>query len=502
MIRTVVSDLFVMSERSALRILAICAAGSVLLYGLLFVTTANLLAWYTQPLLDLLKILQEEPMAQWRLAFGFTLLSGLYLLGWQALSHIHTPEKTRIAWRIIIGASVLSGLILLYMYPFDAADIFDNILHGRIRGVYGGNPFHELIAQYARDPFYAYAAWRYAPSAYGPAWELLTGLVARFSGSGIVANIIGFKLLPGVFVALSGSVIADFLNQAAPERAPIAVWLMVMNPIVLYETLGNGHNDIAMAFWIIAAVWMLYLGRYTRAVLFLVVGGLFKYIPLLLVPAAAWVALCNLKTNRERVHFLILTGLLCSVVTVIVFAPFWDGWSTLSIARRETMFTTSLPSILYQFSIPLLGQAQAAAWISRAALLLTAAFALWEAWRAGEEHSWVSFTRASLNILIFYLLLTCLWYQQWYPVWLVGLAALLPAGLDQGLGLWLGFAALTKPLVFGPLVFLQRPPDPTNWLELRLSVGVMTLAWLGAWWVLWQKRRMHVRPTERPALQE
>jgi hypothetical protein len=501
MIRTVVSDLFLMSERSALRVLAICAGLSVILYALLFVTTANLLAWYTRPLLDLLKILRDDPLAQWRLALGFTLLAGLYLWGWYALRHIHTPEAARTAWKIIIGAAVLSSLVLLYMYPFDAADIFDNILHGRISGVYGANPFSQVIAQYNGDPFFPYAAWRYAPSAYGPAWELLAGLIARISGNGIVANIIGFKLLPGVFLAVSGSLVADFLRQAAPERALAGVWLLVMNPIVLYETLGNGHNDIVMAFWMIAAAWMIYQGKYTRAVLFLVIGGLIKYIPILLVPAAVWVALINLKGSRARARFLVLTGVICAAVVVIGFAPFWQGLGTLSIARRENMFTTSLPSILYQFSIPLLGQARAAFVVSSAAIYLTAAFAMWQAWRAGLEHSWLSFTRASLNILIFYLLVTCLWFQQWYPIWLVGLAALLPLGLDQGLGLWIGFAALTKPLVFGPLVFLQRPADPTNWLELRLSVGVMVLSWLGAWWVLWQKRRRHAA-AEQPVLQE
>jgi hypothetical protein len=489
MLRTVVSDLFVMSERTALRVLAACAGLSVLIYALLFVTTANLLALYTKPLLDLLRILKSDPLAQWRLALGFTLLAGLYLLGWRALRHIHSPEARRTAWWIVIGAAVLSALILLYLYPFDAADIFDNIMHGRIRGIYGANPFQQVIAQFRADPLYSYAAWLYAPTAYGPGWELLAGLTARLAGNGIIANIIAFKLLPGFFLAASGVVVADFLREAAPERALVGVWLLIMNPIVLYETLGNGHNDIAMTFWIIAAVWMLYRGAYTRAALFLMIGGLFKYIPLLLLPAAVWVAFLNLKTSRERIRYLLVTGFVCALAAVILFAPFWQGLSTLSITRRENMLTTSLPSIIYQFFIPLLGKAQAASWVSRAALALTAAFAMWQAWEAGKEHSWLSFTRASLNILIFYLLVTCLWFQQWYPIWLVGLAVLLPAGLDQSLGLWIGFAALTKPLVFGPLVFLQRPPDPPFWLELRLSAGVMVLSWLGAWWVMWQKRR-------------
>jgi hypothetical protein len=491
MLRTFVADIFDLSEQTALRVLAVCAGLSVVLYALLFVPTANLLLRYQEPLLDLLKILKTDPLAQWRLAVGFTLQAGLYLLGWRSLQHIHSPEAARSAWKVILGAAVLSGVVLLFLYPFDAADIFDNILHGRIRGIYGMNPFQQVIAQFRSDPFFNYAAWRYAPSAYGPGWELLSGLTARIAGNGIIANVIAFKLLAGLFLVASALVAADFLRMAAPERALSGIWLLVMNPIVLYETLGNGHNDIAMAFWILAAVWMMYQGAHTRAALFLMIGGLFKYIPLLLLPAAAWVAVRSLKTNRQRLRYLALTGLVCAAAAVVLFAPFWEGLSTLSITRRENMFTTSLPSIIYHFAIPWIGQDLAAEWISRGALALTAAFALWQAWEAGKEHSWLSFTRASLTILIFYLLVTCLWFQQWYPVWLIALVVLLPPGLDQNLGLWIGFAALTKPMVFGPLVFLQKPPDPADWLELRLSVGVMTLSWLGAWWVLWQKRMPH-----------
>jgi hypothetical protein len=54
------------------------------------------------------------------------------------------------------------------MYPIDAADIFDNIIHGRIWGVYGANPFQQVAQDFQNDPFYHYVAWRRTTSAYGP----------------------------------------------------------------------------------------------------------------------------------------------------------------------------------------------------------------------------------------------------------------------------------------------------------------------------------------------
>ena len=75
----------------------------------------------------------------------------------------------------MLGGALASATILLFLFPFGAADIFDNIMHGRILGVYGGNPFHDVIGQFDQDRLVAYTAWRLAPSAYGPAWELLAG---------------------------------------------------------------------------------------------------------------------------------------------------------------------------------------------------------------------------------------------------------------------------------------------------------------------------------------
>ena len=322
---------------------------------------------------------------------------------------------------MIIGGAVLSGAVLLYLYPFDAADIFDNIMHARIHGVYGGNPFHELAAEYSQDPFYTYSAWRYAPSAYGPAWELVAGLVARVAGNGIVENILAFNFLPGAFLAGTVAVVASLLRQAAPERALVGTWLIAMNPIVLYETLGNGHNDMAMAFWMVLAAWFVYKGGYTRAVAALVAGGLFKFLPVLLVPAAVWIA----QRRLPPAHLLACVFWQAARSS----APGWSRWSIFPSGKGWIPWVSPAGPrcsphrcrrSFFSCLSPVVGKAGAQTWVSRVALALTALFALWQAWKAGKEPGWTSFARSGLITLVFYLLVTCLWFQQWYPVWLVG----------------------------------------------------------------------------------
>ncbi|MDD5371355.1 MAG: hypothetical protein PHQ40_19925 [Anaerolineaceae bacterium] len=497
MVRQRVKDCFGTTEQGALATLAASVLFSLLVYTVCFINTANLLAFQNTPYLDLLPLLKIDPLAQWRLVLGFAILAGLYLVGWRAAQKLTAPTPK--AWWIILGGALLAAVILLYLYPIDATDIFDSIIHGRIFTLYGGNPFHDLAVQYPKDPFYRYTGWRTSPTAYGPAWELLAGIAARVAGDGVVANVMIFKLLSGIFQAALVGVVATFLRVIAPERALAGAWLVAWNPLALYETFGNGHNDAIMAFWIVVAVYMLYQGYHTRAGLALLVGALFKYVSILLLPIAVLIALRSLPDGKARWRYLAVSTLAGAGLTALLFAPFWQGPGILTINRRVHMFTASLPSIVYQFTRGSVGTEKAAAWVSLAAASLTVLFTLWQAWRAsrciypgaGDSNrtvAWESFTRASLSVLIFYLLVACLWFNPWYSTWLVGLAALLPAGYLQGLVIWIGYTGLSKTLVAGPLVFLKQPIDPLPWLELRLTAGVMTLPWIGSWWVLWKTR--------------
>jgi hypothetical protein len=95
---------------------------------------------------------------------------------------------------------------------------------------------------------------------------------------------------------------------------------------------------------------------------------------------------------------------------------------------------------------------------------------------------------AAFAILTFYLLLTCLWFQQWYAVWPLGLIPLLPTGYLAGSGVFFGFAVMLKPLVFEPLWLWPYPQPDRSWLELRLGPAVLGLPWLATLAALWLDR--------------
>jgi hypothetical protein len=249
-----------------------------------------------------------------------------------------------------------------------------------------------------------------------------------------------------------------------------------------------------MVFWILACAGFLAWRRYTLALLALVAGALVKFVPLLLLPAAALIALRSLPGGRAqpgaraRLRFVAVTACAAVLLVLLAYAPFWRGSETLAIEHRRALFTTSLPAAAGVLLEGPLGRGRAESAVSLAAAGITACFALWQAVRASRKPSWRSFVQASFLILIFYLLFTCLWFQQWYAIWLLGLVPLLPAHLAW-LGVSIGFAVLAKPLIAEPLWMWPRPKPSRVWQQLRLGPTVLALPWLLAAVALWWGRR-------------
>jgi hypothetical protein len=457
-------------------------------YLFVFVRPFNLLALYGRPLLDLKQVSVFDPAARWRLLAGFALLALFYCLGWRTARRAQSCQP-RIAWALVLAGAAASAAVLLFLYPFGAADLFDNIMHGRILAVYGGNPFEQVSAGFRGDPFYPYVGWRRFPSAYGPGWELLAAATARLAGDGILANVLAFKALGGVCLAGCVALVAGVLRRAAPERALAGVLLLAWNPLVLFETLGQGHNDVAMLFFVLACVACLARGRHTLAALSLVAGTLVKFVPLLLLPTAGLISLRALPHTKARLRYAALTLAASLVLVLATFAPFWYGPETLDVERRGRLYTASLPAVAYAFLAPRLGVQQASAAVSRAAAALTLAFALWQALRASRRPGWQSFAQAAFAILTFYLLCTCLWFQQWYVISPLGLVPLLPAGSLAGAGVFFSLVVLAKPLVFEPLWLWPNPNPDRSWLELRLGPATLALPWLATVLAAWRDRR-------------
>lgn len=474
---------------AARRWLTLSALGgaSLLVYWIGLILPYNLFALRFKPLLDIAKLTRDKPVAQACFVLTFAALSGLYYLAWRTCrpasagpdaTHSVPPPSLRAMWVVLVVSLLAIHLSMLWLYPIDAADLFDNISRGRITARHGGNPFYDTPRDYAQDPFRGYVAWPGTTSAYGPLWEFLAAGTSRMVGDDKLANVLGFKLLGLLFYGGCVALIAGILNRHAPERALQGVCLFAWNPLVIYETAGNGHNDIVMVFFILLGVWALLCGHFTRAALALVAGALIKFIPILLLPVALAAGLRTLPTRRRRIYFLLITFLACAILITASFAPFWRGGDILGLQRRAGLFTTSLPAVVQAQLEPSLGVEASRRMVARVAALVMGAVVFLQTWRTWRRPGWLSPVRASAHILLFYLLFTCFWFQQWYALWPLALAAILPEGATARLAVLLSYAALWKTIIFDYFLYRGGSLPPRVWRESLLGPATLGLAWL------------------------
>jgi hypothetical protein len=426
-----------------------------------------------RPLLNAAKLTRDDTLAQANFVLTFASLSALYYLAWR----LCRGRQPRAMWIVLLGGAILLNFAMLWLYPIGAADIFDNISRGRITAVHGGNPFYNVPRDFSNDPFLRYDAWPRTRTAYGPLWEMMAAGTSRLVGDDKLANVLGFKLLGLVFYAGCIALIAAILNRHASERALQGVCLFALNPLVIYETAGNGHNDIVMAFFIVLALWTQTRGRFTLAALALTAGALVKFIPLLLLPITITAALRTLPSPRNRTSFLLITSIACATLAVAVYAPFWRGGDPVDFQRREGLFTSSLPTVIQvQLEGPL-GVDQSRWIVSRIALVVTGLVIAAAVWRTWVERDWLSPIRASTFVLLFYLLFTCLWFQSWYTLWPLALAAILPEGEMGRIAVLLSYSALWKTIIFDYFIYRGGPLPPRLWRETWLGPATLGVTW-------------------------
>ncbi len=411
------------SHRQTALILLLTALGgasAALYYGAL-VRPYLLTRHVAEPLLDLGKIGGYDPMAGRRYALPLLAIWLVYLVA-GALAPRVRGERATLA--LAVGGALGCGAILLWLYPITAADIFNYALYGIVQHR-GENPLVVPPQRVIGPPLIDYSAWPFYPSPYGPVWQGLAWIVTAVSGERLLAGIIIFK---GILLAahlLNTALIAGIAAASGAVRPGVAAILYAWNPLLLYETVGNGHNDIVALTGLLLALLALTARRgdaltlplATLAALTKAVGALW------LAPLAlAWLPRAW-REHRPQAIVAALGGAL--LLAIACYAPFWEGGRALDAVRRQSdLHTSSLGGLALIVNerrgyplVPheLLDRIKG---LALAIVGLTALLARPRDSSAGEA------ARAAFDVSLAYLLVGALWFQPWYLVPLVGLAPL------------------------------------------------------------------------------
>lgn len=321
-----------------------------------------------------------------------------YLLGLRLL-HRRPP-----ALGAVLVAAAAIQLLPLAAPLLVSTDAWTYWEYGRLSVVHGADPYVVAPSAFPDDPAYAYAgaAWRDTTSVYGPAFSLLSELVAVLAGSSAAAAAWIFKTLAALAV-LACTILAARL---ARERA-LAAALVGWNPLFAIHFAGGGHNDALMMALVLAALTLAAAGRRGLAGAAWALAPLVKWIPLVFFALRALEA----RRSGRRVGHL---GFAAAAAAVLALATWRYGldWvrAVAPLARNaEEQSEYALPHRLEQLGLPNgLTFGLAAAVLAGGLALLARS-----AWRG----------RVRLGLAGCLLLLTTPWLTPWYAIWAVPLAA-------------------------------------------------------------------------------
>ncbi len=251
-----------------------------------------------------------------------------------------TPRRSLSAGRFPRSALAITGLmllVLLVMPPLFATDVFYYAISGQIAGEFGANPYLRPPAEFTQSRLLPYNHWVDITTPYGPAWTLLAVPITAVAGANPFVATLLFKLAGALSVVVAATVIWKLLGTTSPRHAIRGTLLFLWNPVVLLESVGNAHNDALMAALVMVAALLLYRQKYLLGLLPLLLATFVKY---LVAPAGAFYIVARLggdaASRRERGTLVLSLFALATVVTLLLWAPFWAVPQTLSSLAAES----------------------------------------------------------------------------------------------------------------------------------------------------------------------
>jgi alpha-1,6-mannosyltransferase len=416
------------------------------------------------------------------------LISAICLAGFVLLL-IETWRGTITVRTAVILVIAYHAVVLLLPLLF-SRDVYSYAFYGRIAGVYHANPYVRTPVDFAQDPLWPLVGpkWVDTPAVYGPLWTSISALIAKTTHAA-AATINAYRWIAVAASLATVALIWDTTRRVWPSRTAYAVAVFGANPVVLFHSVGSGHNDVLIALGVIGAFACLVRGKTVPAVAILALAALVKataVVPLLLV--LVW---CVARVPRnKRAHTALTHVGLAAVIGVVFALPYMNThdptFGMLELAGHEGWLAPSafLRELVDDVSFGTLG------WLVRIgfalALVATIALLARDVARRATERTPRDLGAAMGWSLIAVMLLGPL-LLPWYVTWALPLAWLLPRAPRVALiaaGLCLAFAQWTTEPLRYPGAF-----SVNLWFGHWIVVPIMVVLLVIALFDLWHRLR-------------
>ena len=408
---------------------------------------------------------------------GMLLLFGLYTLALRETRRL----PARRALPAVFGTGAGLGVTMVLMYPVSAIDIYIYAVHARLFTRYGVNPMSAFPKDYPQDAWLPLASrqWAQYESPYGPLWNLVAAPITWLAGDSIVIAVIGFKLLALFCLLVCGWAIARSLEDVGAPNAATGALFFLWNPLVLWEGVGNGHNDLLMTLPLLLALLAWAKRRDLLVIPLVLTAALIKFVPAILLPLVA-IGLWRRAPDWPARARLVSGSLLLSLLVVAVAGyPFYDLPAIrTSLAHHSEIFRISPGAVAIQLLRGHMSMADVKTWSKVVGAICVAIALLWQSARVWFQPE--RLPRALFEATFVFLVVARWNFNAWYLIWPVGLAALLPLGWPA----WRTVAWTAGALAYYPLFswidrFWPTPFATRQTIAVMVSVApplLLTLA--------------------------
>ena len=153
---------------------------------------------------------------------------------------------------------------------------------------------------------------------YGPAWLILSAIPFIFADfSSIVSMLLCYKIFNALFFIFIAILIYHYEEK---DNKWTSLYLFAGNPLILYEGVVNGHNDMIMAFFLIFSVFKLRKNSLYSLPL-LTASAMIKFFTLPLIV----LYITEMVKRKWTLKKIILTCMLSLMVIIISIIPFWEN---------------------------------------------------------------------------------------------------------------------------------------------------------------------------------
>jgi alpha-1,6-mannosyltransferase len=330
--------------------------------------------------------------------------------------------------------------------------------------------------------------WTITTAPYGPAFILVAKFITIIVGNNVVAGTMLLRLcmLPGLALLIWA---APRLARHLGTDGAIALWICVLNPLVLVHLMGGVHNEMLMVGLMTAGIALTFEGRHVAGISLVTAAIAVKATAGIALPFLVWVWMRHLRDRRgyrpvpaffaaaavSLLIFAVVFGLLSAIAGVGL------GWLTALAGSVKIINWLTVPTAAANlvhalgsgfFPVNFYATLRITRYIGIAVIAVSLPLLWWRFRR--DDRAALTGTAWSMLIVVLFVPAALPWYYSWpLAVWAPLAQSRKAVALIAGLSTW---------------VMVIFKPDGSHGMYSWLHVSVAAACALVAWYSLYRTR--------------